>query len=84
MIWRAAMAWNKKVTMGIRTPVRLLPLLLLMPIFLGCENKHAVGFEEKLLATIPEQYENVSQETFSLDGSIKLDHYLYRAPKQQL
>lgn len=54
--------------MRIRIPIRLLPLLVLMPVFLGCETKHAVGFEEKLLATIPEQYENVSQETFSLDG----------------
>src|SRR5260370_40171585 len=68
MIPCPAVIWNKMVRTRIRVPVWLLALLVLMPMFLGCENKHAVGFEDKLLATIPEQYENVSQETFSPDG----------------
>jgi Tol biopolymer transport system component len=55
-----------------RTSVKPLSLLfVLILLFCGCKTVGKVvpsGFEERLLATIPEKFDNVSQETFSPDG----------------
>lgn len=55
--------------MRIRSFLKLLLwLFVLILLFLGCTRKSPVGPSEKLLATIPDRFEDVSQETFSPDG----------------